>query len=108
MKGTWIRRPTGETTVVFIHGVLSSGEAWRHENGTYWPKLLAEDRRAKTVGVYVFEYQTGFFSGTYRLGDVVDALENHLRLDAVIASKRIVCPNRGKDTVANSGGGPIR
>ena len=90
MKGTWIRRPTGETTVIFVHGVLSDGETWRGENGTYWPELLKQDERARPVGIYVFEYQTSFFSGTYRLGDVVDALHNHLRLDGALTSKRIV------------------
>lgn len=89
MKGTWIRRSFGGTVVIFIHGVLSDAGAWRHENGTYWPELVA-DEFGDRLGVYAFEYRTGFFSGTYRLGDVVDDLENRLRLDGVLSSKRLV------------------
>jgi pimeloyl-ACP methyl ester carboxylesterase len=77
-------------TVVFVHGFLSSAGAWRHKNGTYWPKLLAEDLVTKKVGVYSFEYETDFFSGTYRLGDAVAALEARLRLDKVLGCKRLV------------------
>jgi hypothetical protein len=40
--------------------------------------------------VYVFTYQTDFFSGAYRLGNAVDALKEHLRLDGVLACHRIV------------------
>jgi len=42
--------------------------------------LLSKEAEFKDAGIYVFEYQTGFFSGTYRLGDVVDALRAELRL----------------------------
>jgi hypothetical protein len=38
----------------------------------------------------VFTYKTGFFSGTYSLGDVVDALKEHMRLDGVMNRRRIV------------------
>lgn len=41
MHGEWLRKPTGTTTVVFVHGILSSGEkCWQHANGAYWPELL--------------------------------------------------------------------
>ncbi|MFW5640274.1 MAG: hypothetical protein ACOC0H_03815 [Thermodesulfobacteriota bacterium] len=46
MKGTWIQKPKGETTVVFVHGILSSGEAcWRNRNGAYWPELLKNENK---------------------------------------------------------------
>ena len=98
MNGDWVRRPTHGTTVVFVHGVLSSGETcWRHSGGGYWPNLLAEEISLSSVGVYVFTYQTNLFSGTYRLGDVVDALKEHARLDGVLASDQIifVCHSMG-------------
>ena len=91
MIGTWIRRPTGSLTTVFLHGILSDGDlCWRHANGTYWPDLLKHETRLSSIGIYVFEYKTGFFSGTYRLGDVVDALRDQMRLDEVQNSKQIV------------------
>ncbi|WP_159109492.1 alpha/beta hydrolase [Bradyrhizobium sp. USDA 3458] len=93
MQGIWIKKPADgdDTSVVFVHGVLSSGEAcWRHANGTFWPELLAQEEVVANAGVYVFTYKTGFFSGTYSLGDVVDALKEHMRLDDVMKSRRIV------------------
>ncbi|MGJ0395529.1 MAG: esterase/lipase family protein [Methylocystis sp.] len=76
--------------VIFIHGVMSDADAWRNANGTYWPSLLTEDPRMRGVGVYIFEYETGLFSGTYRINDAVDALTNHLRLDRVLTAQRLV------------------
>lgn len=91
MKLRCITPPVGETSVVFIHGVLSDGEnCWRHENGTYWPGLLADESGLSQIGIYSFTYKTGFFSGTYRLGDVVDALKEHMRLDGVLDSRQLV------------------
>lgn len=91
MQGKWIRKPKSKTSVVFVHGILSSGEAgWRHENGSYWPELLKNDQELEPLGVYVFTYQTGIFSGNYRLSDIVDALKEHMRLDGVLESKQIV------------------
>lgn len=98
MQSGWIRRPKGGTPVVFVHGILSSGEAcWRHENGTYWPELLKNEAELEALGIYVFTYQTGIFSGSYRLGDVVDALKEHMRLDGLLDSQRIifVCHSMG-------------
>ncbi len=41
MRGEWLRKPENHTAVVFVHGILSSGETgWRHGNGAYWPALL--------------------------------------------------------------------
>lgn len=91
MSGRWIRNTQSDAVVIFIHGVLSKGETcWRNENGTYWPELLASEAELGSVGIYEFSYKTGFFSGTYRLGDVVDALKEHLKLDGVSDKRRLV------------------
>lgn len=97
MKGTWFAQPQNGTVVIFIHGVMSDADAWRNANGTYWPSLLTEDPRTRGVGVYIFEYETGLFSGTYRINDAVDALTNHLRLDKVLTAQRLifVCHSMG-------------
>jgi pimeloyl-ACP methyl ester carboxylesterase len=92
MKGDWVKRgsPTAPV-VVFIHGVLSSGEScWRHESGAYWPDIIAADPEMSDLSVYVFTYRTGFFSGSYRLADAVDALKEHLALDGITGSAGIV------------------
>jgi phosphoserine phosphatase len=98
MKGQWVRKPEGNVSVVFVHGILSSGEScWLNKNGTYWPDLLAKEMDLQSVGAYVFTYETGVFSGSYRLGDAVDALKEFMRLDRVTESKYLifVCHSMG-------------
>ena len=94
MQGVWRRRPGGEgpsTVVVFIHGILSSSETcWLHENGTCWPDLLAQQTDLANFGIYEFTYQTGIFSGSYSLGDVVDSFKECLALDGVTSASRLV------------------
>jgi hypothetical protein len=87
----WVRQPTKGTTVAFVHGFFSSGEAcWKHENGAYWPNLLQKDPELVDLGIYVYTYQTSILSGTYSLNDVVDDLKLHLKLDNLTDSPRIV------------------
>jgi len=98
MQGEWIRKPSGEVSVVFVHGILSSGEScWRHENGSFWPELLSQETALEHVGIYVFSYRTGAFSGNYRLGDAVDAIKEFMRIDGVLKSRQIffVCHSMG-------------
>lgn len=98
MQGTWLRRPCtdppsplGSLVVVFVHGILSSGEdCWRGKEGQSWPELLLDDPNLEFAGVYLFTYQTGVFSGSYSISDVADALKEHGRLDGVWACSRIV------------------
>ena len=79
MQGEWIRKPAGETSVVFVHGILSSGkECWRNSNGAYWPELLRQEPELAALGIYVYTYQTGIFSGTYSISDIVDDLKERL------------------------------
>ncbi|MGI0016493.1 MAG: esterase/lipase family protein [Nitrososphaera sp.] len=92
MLGEWIRKPKNGISVVFVHGILSSGETcWRHDNGAYWPHLLRDEPELEALGIYVYTYQTGIFSGTYNLKDVVDDLkERLLTMDKVVDNHRIV------------------
>jgi pimeloyl-ACP methyl ester carboxylesterase len=83
---------------VFVHGILSDGDScWRNENGVYWPDLVVAESDLENVGVYVFTYETGVFSGGYSIGDAVDALKEYLRLDEVLDSERLifVCHSMG-------------
>ncbi|MCH7515709.1 MAG: alpha/beta fold hydrolase, partial [Bacteroidetes bacterium] len=91
MKGEWIKKPQGVISVVFVHGILSSGETcWRHENGSYWPELLSNETGSKDLGIYVYTYQAGVFSGSYSLSDVVDDLKERMRVDGLFENKQIV------------------
>lgn len=49
MRGTWIRKPRGETTAIFVHVILSSGETcWQNPNGAYWSDLVKNEKALKT------------------------------------------------------------
>jgi len=100
MQGKWIRKPQGDASAIFVHGMLSKGEThWLNENGTYSPELLKNEPELSSRGIYVFTYQTGIFSGTYRVSDVVDALKEHMGLDW--CSRQSVCfrlPQLGRDS----------
>jgi pimeloyl-ACP methyl ester carboxylesterase len=98
MKGEWIREPKGEASVVFVHGILSSGETgWKHESGAYWPEVLKSEEALAAIGIYVYTYQTELFGGNYRLGDVVDDLKENMKLDGLLNCKYIifVCHSMG-------------
>jgi anti-sigma regulatory factor (Ser/Thr protein kinase)/pimeloyl-ACP methyl ester carboxylesterase len=92
VKGEWHRKSDGRLAVVFVHGVLSDGDAcWRNDkHNTYWPDLLANEPQVEQAGIYIFSYKTGVFSGTYRLSDVVDDLKERMLLDKVFDIHEIV------------------
>lgn len=99
MKGEWLRKPSAGTTVVFVHGILSSGEeCWKNKaSGASWPQLLQTETDFAPLGIYVFTYQTNFFDGNYDLGRVVDDLKEFLGLDEVLQSQQLifVCHSMG-------------
>ena len=91
MQGEWIRRSSNGTSVVFVHGLLSSGEkCWLNENQSYWPHLLRDEAHLAEIGIYVYTYQTEIFSGQYQLSDVVDDLKERMWLDGLIDQDRII------------------
>lgn len=102
MKGQWVRKPNSDVVVVFIHGIFSDGDScWKNnKSGAYWPNLVASDSSISLTGVYVFTYKTSFNSGTFRLGNVINSLKEHMRLDGVLSNKHIIF-------VAHSMGGII-
>jgi formylglycine-generating enzyme required for sulfatase activity/pimeloyl-ACP methyl ester carboxylesterase len=98
MKGEWLRKTDSGTTVVFVHGILSSGETcWKHDNGAYWPGLLKSEKDFAAFGIYVYTYQTDFFSRNYSLNDVVDDLKSRLNREKLLPNQRLifVCHSMG-------------
>ncbi len=86
-----IRPAQNGVVVVYIHGILSDSEkCWRHENGTFWPDLLAEEPSLQDVGIYHFYYLTNIFSGNYSLTDVVDMLKERLELQNMLELRKLV------------------
>lgn len=99
MQGEWINKPQGDTTIVFVHGILSSGEkCWLNDNGSYWPELLRKQDGFDKTGIYVFTYNTGIFSGNYSIGDTVDSLWELAGLDKIFENTKklvFVCHSMG-------------
>ena len=90
-QGAWLRRSTDGTAIVFVHGLLSDGDAcWRSDNSAYWPDLLAQEEHLADAGIYVFSYRTTIFSGGYTIGDAVDALKAYMELDGLLTSRTLV------------------
>jgi len=92
LKGKWVRKPQNNTSVIFVHGILSDGEkCWQNDSGAYWPNLLKNEKEFKNIGIWIFTYNTGIFSGTYNIGDAVDSLWSYMKLDHVFNhSKKLV------------------
>lgn len=86
-------RPLFSCTESFRNRLLPGGTGLAPIGLRCSPKTL----RGGDYCVNVFTYQTAFFSGTYRLGDVVDALKEYLRLDGVLNSELVifVCHSMG-------------
>jgi predicted alpha/beta hydrolase family esterase len=83
-----IRPCATDTIVVFVHGILSSGEtAWGRPS---WPDLLAVEPQLNGVGIYVLTYQTGLWSRTYGIADIADYLRELLRLSNLLSMGKIV------------------
>lgn len=89
-QGQWIRKVKNGLNVIFIHGINSSEECWRHKNGSYWPNLLKDESSVVDIGIYVFSYRTGINTGSYSLSDIVDSLKEYFLLDGLINSSGII------------------
>jgi pimeloyl-ACP methyl ester carboxylesterase len=98
MEPTWVRKSRNGTTVVFVHGILSSIEnAWLAKNGAFWPRMLCDEKSINDAGVYLFNYRADAFSGTYSIDDAVDAMREYFRLDEVWSQDQVifVCHSMG-------------
>jgi len=64
---------------------------------TSWPGLIAAEPGLTGAGIFLFSYQTSFFSGSYSIGDAVDALRDELRLGGVLQLEQLifVCHSMG-------------
>ncbi|BAY41483.1 hypothetical protein NIES2111_58790 (plasmid) [Nostoc sp. NIES-2111] len=97
MQGQWTRKAKNGLNIIFIHGINSSEDCWKHENGSYWPNLLSDESELADIGIYVFSYRTGINTGFYSLSDIVDSLREYFLLDDLISSTGVifVCHSMG-------------
>ena len=86
----WIRKPQGDTAVVFVHGILSRPKScWRNVD-VYWPDLLAQEQPLTSLGIYVFFYQTNPSSAGYSVSDAADSLALYLKTDGILGLRRLI------------------
>jgi hypothetical protein len=90
LDSKWISKPKSDTSVVFLHGILSDSITCWTVGDAYWPDIVARDEQLKGVGLYVFSYRSDAFSANYSLGDAVEELNAYLELDGVISSPKLV------------------
>lgn len=102
MEGRWLRKASsGKPTFVFVHGVISNGDdCWRNKNGSYWPKIVADDPELEGYGIWVFTYLTGITSGSFSVSDAATSLRTHLLFENIF-------PNNGIIFVCHSMGGIV-
>jgi tetratricopeptide (TPR) repeat protein len=79
-----LRQPTKSIAIIFVHGILSDEGAWRHQNGNFWPDYVLQDPELDGIGVYIFNYKTGVFSGSYQLYDAATYLRETIDNDSEI------------------------
>jgi len=87
-----VRHPETDTSVVFVHGILSSGEScWTSKlTRAYWPELLSRDPNLQGVGIYDFSYRADFFNANFSPLDAANYLNEELHAEKLWKSKRLV------------------
>jgi pimeloyl-ACP methyl ester carboxylesterase len=66
----WYRSGTGDTCVVFVHGVRSTPDsAWRTKGKQGWPSVVAEDPRFQDFGILLVDYPTALTKHDYSFAD---------------------------------------
>lgn len=71
--------PGNDTTVVFVHGILSGPEGFRHPgSGTFWPDLLHTDDRIGRPNVFLGQFYTAVDSGVYDIPEAAGELKRQM------------------------------
>jgi hypothetical protein len=103
-NNVWYRYSSSDTTIVFVHGVLSdSRSCWLHTSevvGSYWPEMIEDDPNFDDVGIFLGGYYTSVDAGRSEIRNAADELLAGLRRGgdtAVLNRNRIifVCHSTG-------------
>lgn len=95
-NNTWFRLSDPYTSLIFVHGLLSSSDScWRSSEGIFWPELIAADKDFLEASIFLGGYHTSVNSGKYDIAQCVAELVRALKLtiarySAPISSRNIV------------------
>jgi pimeloyl-ACP methyl ester carboxylesterase len=80
-NNSWFKYYDKDSVMVFVHGVLSSSKTcWLSEGkhdkqvASYWPQIVAQDKRFGGTSIYLGGYHTDIDSGPYEVRNCVDEL----------------------------------
>jgi pimeloyl-ACP methyl ester carboxylesterase len=92
-KSGYIRRANNETVIVFVHGVFGGPRStWTNDTTkAYWPELLSQDGTFANSDIYVFGYDTPYFSTSYSLDDLIENARLRFNNDEIFSKhKRVI------------------
>lgn len=105
-NNVWFRGDSRDTTIIFIHGLLSdSRSCWANGHGTYWPTLLEQDRRFDSIDIYLAGYATEIDTGEAGIRQAADQVLSALQRTDV-DGRRVMSANK-LIFVAHSLGGVV-
>ena len=76
--------------IIFVHGLFGdANSSWTAKNGSYWPKLLAEDSIFNGVDIFLYEYPTGT-SNDFSIDEIAEDMRIRLDADGVSAHRELI------------------
>ena len=90
--GGYVKTQGSSRVIVFLHGIYSGKEAWRCDEGHYWPAMIAADKDAvfADTDIYVAVYDAPKQDNKMDLLDIQTQVVNRLDADSVFSSHREV------------------
>lgn len=88
---TKVQDPLNDISVVFVHGILSSGQkCWTNENGTYWPNLIAQTPDLSGAGIYDFTFRADLANRNFNPQDATNSLKESLMSELLTKAKYLI------------------
>jgi pimeloyl-ACP methyl ester carboxylesterase len=76
--------------IIFVHGLFGdANSSWTAKNGSYWPKLLAEDSIFNGVDIFLYEYPTSI-SNDFSIDEIAEDMRIRLDADGVSAHRELI------------------
>lgn len=109
-NNVWYYRGSGDTVVVFVHGIFSDSRAcWLREDPPpqYWPALLRADSRFGDASIYLGGFYTQVDAGDFDLADCAQELLSALKRPAADGTASVLSSCRRLFFICHSTGGIV-